>query len=71
MLELSRIEFQASGERNYHIFYQLIKGLSAEEKNKCGLKSAQEYEFLNKGGCYEVETVDDLKEFADVRKQLQ
>ncbi|KAL8272089.1 hypothetical protein Esti_004024 [Eimeria stiedai] len=70
MLELSRIEFQGQGERNYHIFYQMIKGLSAEEKTQCGLKGAEEYEFLNKSGCYEVETVDDLKEFADVRKQL-
>ncbi|KAL8447390.1 hypothetical protein Emag_004361 [Eimeria magna] len=70
MLELSRIEFQGQGERNYHIFYQMIKGLTAEEKTHCGLKAAEEYEFLNKSGCYEVETVDDLKEFADVRKQL-
>ncbi|KAL8433396.1 hypothetical protein ACSSS7_003951 [Eimeria intestinalis] len=71
MLELSRIEFQGQGERNYHIFYQMIKGLSAEEKTQCCLKAAEEYEFLNKSGCYEVETVDDLKEFADVRKQLK
>lgn len=71
MLELSRIEFQGQGERNYHIFYQMIKGLSADEKAQCSLKSAEDYEFLNKSGCYEVETVDDLKEFADVRKQLE
>ncbi|KAL8432920.1 hypothetical protein Efla_006721 [Eimeria flavescens] len=70
MLELSRIEFQAKGERNYHIFYQMIKGLSAEEKAQCCLRPADEYEFLNKSGCQEVETVDDIKEFADVRKQL-
>ncbi|OEH76580.1 myosin h [Cyclospora cayetanensis] len=71
MLELSRIEFQGQGERNYHIFYQMIKGLSADEKKQCGLKGLEEYEFLNKSGCYEVETVNDLKEFADVRKQLE
>lgn len=70
MLELSRIEFQGQGERNYHIFYQMIKGLSADDKAACGLKAAEEYEFLNKSGCYEVENVDDLKEFADVQKQL-
>ena len=71
MLELSRIEFQGQGERNYHIFYQMIKGLSAEEKAQCSLKPIEEYEFLNKSGCYEVETVDDLREFADVKKQLK
>ncbi|CDI80568.1 myosin, putative [Eimeria acervulina] len=70
MLELSRIEFQAEGERNYHIFYQMIKGLSPEQKTLCALKNAEQYDFLNKSGCYEVETVNDLKEFADVRKQL-
>ena len=71
MLELSRIEFQAEGERNYHIFYQMIKGLSPEQKTLCALKNAEQYDFLNKSGCYEVETVNDLKEFADVRKQLE
>ncbi|KFG51353.1 myosin H, partial [Toxoplasma gondii MAS] len=71
MLELSRIEFQGQGERSYHIFYQMIKGLQPDEKQKCALKDAPDYEFLNKSGCYEVETVNDLKEFADVRQQLK
>lgn len=71
MLELSRIEFQGQGERGYHIFYQMIKGLKPDEKEKCFLKKAEEYEFLNKSGCYEVETVNDLKEFEDVRQQLK
>ncbi|CBZ52012.1 hypothetical protein NCLIV_018020 [Neospora caninum Liverpool] len=71
MLELSRIEFQGQGERSYHIFYQMIKGLQPDEKQKCALKEAPQYEFLNKSGCYEVETVNDLKEFAEVRQQLK
>ncbi|OXB70483.1 UNVERIFIED_CONTAM: hypothetical protein H355_005179 [Colinus virginianus] len=70
MLELSRIEFQGQNERNYHIFYQMLKGLPPDDLQKCGMKKAEDYEFLNKTGCYEVDTVDDLKEFKEVREQL-
>ncbi|KAF8818153.1 myosin H [Cardiosporidium cionae] len=70
MLELSRVEFQAKNERNYHIFYQLIKALPQNVKNDIKLKAAEEYNFLNQSGCYEVSTVNDMEEFKLVQRQL-
>ena len=44
---LSIDTFQAANERNYHVFYELLMGLTGEEKKKYGLKSASEYFYLN------------------------
>jgi myosin-5 len=36
LLEKVRIAFHATGERNYHIFYQLLRGATEEQKEKFG-----------------------------------
>jgi myosin heavy subunit len=41
------ISFQAYGERNYHIFYEMLAGLPQEEKQKYSLKKAEDYAYLN------------------------
>ncbi|KAM9985090.1 hypothetical protein ACTFIY_009513 [Dictyostelium cf. discoideum] len=63
LLEKSRIVRQVYNERNYHIFYQLLSGASEELKEKLNLKSIEEYSYLNKSGCFEIEGVSDEEHF--------
>ncbi|KAK5574928.1 hypothetical protein RB653_010182 [Dictyostelium firmibasis] len=63
LLEKSRIVRQVYNERNYHIFYQLLSGASEELKEKLNLKTIEEYNYLNKSGCFEIEGVSDEEHF--------
>uniref|UniRef100_A0A3B3VYD3 Myosin VIIAa n=1 Tax=Poecilia latipinna TaxID=48699 RepID=A0A3B3VYD3_9TELE len=46
LLEKSRVCRQAYDERNYHIFYCMLKGMTADEKKKLGLSKATDYTYL-------------------------
>ena len=46
LLEKSRIVAQNPGERNYHIFYCMLAGLSKEDKTKYDLMDASHYKYL-------------------------
>lgn len=37
---------QALDERNYHIFYCMLEGMSEEQKKKLGLGEATDYNYL-------------------------
>ncbi|KAJ2939726.1 hypothetical protein O0L34_g17919 [Tuta absoluta] len=50
LLEKSRIVTQSPGERNYHVFYELLAGLDDEQRRSRGLLSAEHYFYLNQGG---------------------
>jgi myosin heavy subunit len=63
LLEQSRISHQAIEERNYHVFYQLVKG---GDKGKYLLDPMKSYSYLNQSGCYELTDVDDAKSFEDL-----
>lgn len=47
LLERSRIVTQSPGERNYHIFYEMLSGLCRAEKEKYGMMTAEQYFYLN------------------------
>ncbi|KAJ1613757.1 myosin-like protein [Cryptosporidium canis] len=64
MLELSRIGHQIDNERSYHIFYQIIKSYNSQaDISKYKLRSMDWYKYLNVSNCYEVQNMDDVKEF--------
>ncbi len=71
LLEKSRIVSQNSDERNYHIFYCMLAGLTREEKNKLHLKEPSDYRYLTGGKCITCEGRDDLAEFADIRSAMK
>ncbi|XP_026757270.2 myosin-VIIa isoform X2 [Galleria mellonella] len=71
LLEKSRIVSQGTEERNYHVFYCLLAGLSKEEKKKLELADPSEYRYLSAGGSFTCEGRDDAAEFADIRSAMK
>ncbi|KAK2109186.1 Unconventional myosin-VIIb [Saguinus oedipus] len=51
LLEKSRVCRQAPEERNYHIFYCMLTGMSAEEKQLLSLGMPSEYHYLTMVSC--------------------
>ncbi|XP_029988616.1 unconventional myosin-VIIa [Sphaeramia orbicularis] len=71
LLEKSRVCRQAPEERNYHIFYYMVMGMSAEQKKILSLGNAAEYHYLTMGNCTSCEGRDDVKEYAHFRSALK
>ena len=70
LLERSRLVFQPKTERNYHIFYQILSGLSDDEKSQLKLTDIQDYHYMNQGGDSHIEGVDDASEYGDTVEAL-
>uniref|UniRef100_A0A672M6L6 Unconventional myosin-Va-like n=1 Tax=Sinocyclocheilus grahami TaxID=75366 RepID=A0A672M6L6_SINGR len=68
LLEKSRVVFQASEERNYHIFYQLCACAHLAEFEPLKLGSADDFPYTNQGRSPIIEGVNDLKEMEATRK---
>lgn len=51
LLEKNRVVKQGPGERCFHIFYQLMAGLTSSEKEKYKLTKPEDFGFLSQSGC--------------------
>ncbi|XP_035917613.1 myosin-VIIa-like isoform X3 [Anopheles stephensi] len=72
LLEKSRIVRQNRGERNYHIFYSMLAGMTKEERKRLDLEDAPKaYAYLTSGQTLLCEGRNDAKEFADVRSAMK
>jgi len=67
LLEKSRVAQTARGERNFHIFYQLIEGADKELSRAFGLAKATNYNYLNCSDCYEAENTNDGRSFVETK----
>ncbi|XP_024921340.1 unconventional myosin-VIIa-like isoform X2 [Cynoglossus semilaevis] len=71
LLEKSRVCRQAPDERNYHIFYCMLKGMSPEMKAKLGLGLATDYCYLTMGDCTECDGRDDLTDYSSILSAMK
>jgi myosin-5 len=53
LLEKIRVVRQTALERNYHIFYIMDAGATAEQRGRWELKAIKDYHYTNQSGCYD------------------
>ena len=65
------MKFQNKDERNYHIFYRMLVGMTTAEKQKFMLTKAEDYHYLTQGSCLTCEGMDDVEEFSTIRGSMK
>lgn len=71
LLEKSRVVSQNESERNFHIYYQLIEGADAQQKEGLGIMTPDYYYYLNQSGTYKVDGTNDSKDFHETMEAMQ
>ncbi|KAF1750538.1 hypothetical protein GCK72_017088 [Caenorhabditis remanei] len=71
LLEKSRLVFQAGGERNYHVFYQMCAARNHPVLKDLHLGPCEAYGYLTQGGDSRIPGVDDRADFEELLKALQ
>lgn len=67
LLEKSRVIFQSEGERNFHIFYEVLEGLSPKLKEQFYVNSDPlYYHYLNQSGVTAVDGISDGSDFTSM-----
>ncbi|XP_054612452.1 unconventional myosin-Ih [Dunckerocampus dactyliophorus] len=71
LLEKSRVVHQNHGERNFHIFYQLVEGGEEDLLRWLGLeRNCRNYSYLVQGNCAKVSSINDKSDWKTVRRAL-
>ncbi|XP_010900118.4 unconventional myosin-VIIb [Esox lucius] len=71
LLEKSRVCHQAKEERNYHIFYCMLAGITTDQKKTLCLGDASEFSYLKGGHCIVCDGRDDAKDYTRIRQALK
>ncbi|XP_028259354.1 unconventional myosin-Vb [Parambassis ranga] len=67
LLEKSRVVFQASSERNYHIFYQLCASRELPEMRSLKLDAPEHFRYTNQGEEMLIPGTDDMSDLERTR----
>ncbi|KAL5019880.1 hypothetical protein ScPMuIL_002772 [Solemya velum] len=70
LLEKSRVVFQASDERNYHVFYQICASSNIPEFKNFNLGDADDFFYTSQGQNPTINGVDDAEELTMTREAL-
>ncbi|XP_052824673.1 unconventional myosin-Ic isoform X1 [Octopus bimaculoides] len=72
LLEKSRVIHHAPGERNFHVFYQLLCSKDQELLEKLNLDGdPNKYHYLCQGKSIKIASIDDKKNFEEMRQALK
>jgi myosin V len=72
LLEKVRLVRQAIGERNYHCFYEMLKGSTQDELDLLGLSSVWDFHYTNQSDMTErLDGVDDGEQYQVTRNAMR
>eukprot|EP01034_Spumella_vulgaris_P028159 gene28159-34975_t len=68
--EMTELYSDLLGERNFHIFYQLVAGVNSEERARLGVGSVKDFSILNLGRTSHVSQIDDSGDFSVLKDHM-